>query len=208
MNFLAWFQSERMSKADAAAWASARTLTDLGHLTAAWLEGDIASQPGYMPRCGPDPETLPLIPVLAAVNRAGFVTNGSQPGGIFARSQQRAAVEGFASARTALHLVSDASAAGLWVVAHNPRDRPGRRIQYEGAVDVTRMDGYAFTSFGAHLSRAHLTDSWTGYGICHADAVEAVCRAWQVTIIDPEWGRNDRLWPVLEQFAQKETAAA
>ena len=25
----------------------------------------------------------------------------------------------------------------------------------------------------------------------------ALCTAWQVTVIDPGWGRNDRLWPVL-----------
>jgi hypothetical protein len=27
--------------------------------------------------------------------------------------------------------------------------------------------------------------------------VKALCAAWQVTVIDPEWGRDDLLWDVL-----------
>ncbi|MFE2693644.1 DUF6919 domain-containing protein [Streptomyces mirabilis] len=88
-----------MNRTDSKAWCSARTTSDLGQLTARWLEGDLASQPGYMPNHGPDPETEPLIPVLAAANRAGFVTNASQPGDDDhthgTHWQQRAAVTGF-----------------------------------------------------------------------------------------------------------------
>jgi len=43
----------RMSRCDRRAWEQARTLLELGELVARWLEGDIASQPGYMPDCGP-----------------------------------------------------------------------------------------------------------------------------------------------------------
>ncbi len=39
----------KMSRTDRRAWKQARTLAELGELTARWLEGDIASQPGYMP---------------------------------------------------------------------------------------------------------------------------------------------------------------
>jgi hypothetical protein len=67
-----------MNRADRKLWAAARTLADLGELTAQWLEGRIASVPGYMPGWGPDPETAPHIPVLAAANRAGFLTVNSQ----------------------------------------------------------------------------------------------------------------------------------
>jgi hypothetical protein len=31
--------------------------------------------------------------------------------------------------------------------------------------------------------------------------VQAICDAWQVTVIDPEWGRDDLLWPLLWIFA-------
>src|SRR5690242_948094 len=81
-------------------WACARTLADLGQLTARWLEGDLATVPGY--GCRPAAETALLVPVLAAVNRAGYVTAGSQPGHAGpgydrARWEQRAAVEGLAA---------------------------------------------------------------------------------------------------------------
>lgn len=53
-----------MSTQDAARWRGARTLGDLGELTAQWLEGTIGSVPGVMPGYGPDEETVPLVPVL------------------------------------------------------------------------------------------------------------------------------------------------
>ncbi|MGW2082305.1 DUF6919 domain-containing protein [Streptomyces sp. NPDC001939] len=34
---------------------------------------------------------------------------------------------------------------------------------------------------------------------CHAEAVQDVIGSWQVTIVDPEWGRNDLLWPLLQR---------
>ncbi len=37
-------------------------------------------------------------------------------------------------------------------------------------------------------------------------AIEALCAAWQVTIIDPEWGRNDVLWTVLKSFTAQRQA--
>jgi hypothetical protein len=43
--------------------------------------------------------------------------------------------------------------------------------------------------------------------MCHRDAVRALCSAWQVTVIDPEWGRPDVLWQVLEDAVRPEGAA-
>ena len=194
--------SRRMSAADRRAWEAARTLDDLGELTARWLEGGIASQPAYAPGYGPDPETTPLIPLLARCNRAGYVTCGSQPGEAGpgydgAWWEQRAAVEGFATPALAERICDAAEAAGLTVIAHAPATLPRRRIRYDRAVPVTRREARPCTWFGAQLSRRHLRDSWTGYGICHPDTVTALCAAWQVSVVDPGWGRNDRLWPVL-----------
>lgn len=39
---------------DLTAWRQARSLPELGELTALWLEGAITSQPGYAPGYGPD----------------------------------------------------------------------------------------------------------------------------------------------------------
>src|ERR1700685_3799815 len=101
--------THRMSHADREAWASARTLADLGELTVRWLEGGIISQPGYAPGWGADGETLPLVPVLDMLTRGWFVTTGSQPGDAGDGSegtgwQQRAAVEGFADAALMMRL--------------------------------------------------------------------------------------------------------
>ncbi|KUJ64000.1 hypothetical protein ACZ90_63525 [Streptomyces albus subsp. albus] len=63
-----------MSRADRARWRSARSLTDLGHLTAAWWEGTVRSLPGYPARPGPAFDLAPHTAVIAGVNRAGFFT--------------------------------------------------------------------------------------------------------------------------------------
>ena len=202
-----------MSAADRRAWEAARTLDDLGELTARWLEGTIASQPGYEPGCGPDPETAALIPVVARCNRAGYVTCGSQPaeagtGYDGARWEQRAAVQGFAPAGVAGRIWEAAEAAGLTVITHAPATLPRYRIRYGHAEAVTVRGGRPYTYFGAQLPRRHLRDRWTGYGICHPSAVTALCSAWQVTVLDPQWGRNDRLWPVLRDALAPEAGQA
>lgn len=193
--------ANRMSRADRDTWASARTLADLGELTARRLEGGILSQPGYAPGCGPDEETLPLAPVLAALNRAGFVTTGSQPGLMeYGRGgswwEQRAAAEGFMADPRLLAGIGDAAAdVGLMVIVH---ETPSRwRYRYDKSLTVTTRNGCRVTGFGVRLPRRHIRDSWLGYGICHPDAVEALCSAWQVTVIDTQWGRNDMLWRTL-----------
>ena len=201
-----------------APWRAARTLADLGELTARWLEGTIPSQPGYEANHGPDPETLPLVPVLARLNRAGFVTSGSQPG--FdgkgcdgAHWKQRAAVEAYCSGETLDRLRSACRIDGwpLLIV----QKAPPRRYSYDRAVAVTRTDGCDpacptrhpdgcdYTWFGTVVPRRHIRDPHVGYGICHRDAVNALCSAWQVTVIDPEWGRTDLLWDVLGKVADE-----
>jgi hypothetical protein len=189
-----------MNRSDREQWASARTLADLGELTARWLEGDLASQPAYY---GPsDIEDPALVPLLAQLNRAGFVTNGSQAGesGLGydgAHYEQRAAVEGFASPVMAARLMLAANEAGMIVVARDPASLPRWRYRLGWSVTVTRVNGRHYTRFGVQLPRRHIRDRHIGYGICGRDAVDALCGAWQVTLIDPEWGRPTLLWDVL-----------
>jgi len=191
---LLYLRSRRgADRRDLQAWASARTLADLGELTARWLEGTIPSVPGYIGE--PDPETAELVPVLAKLNRAGFVTTCSQPGLI--EDEQRAAVEGFASWEVAARIETAAVHADLNVIVHDPACLPRWRYYYGEAQTVTEVNGQRFTAFGVQVPRRHIRDSWIGYGICHRDAVNALCGAWQVTVIDPEWGHNDMLWPLL-----------
>jgi uncharacterized protein DUF6919 len=187
-----------------ALWAAARTLADLGELTAQWLEGKIAFVPSVVPGHGPDEETGDLIPVLAACNRAGFVTHQSQPGEEPAPGHdgqmwvQRASVMGFAATATLDALRAQTAGTRLLLIAA-PTDSSDRH--WETQVCVTMDGDRENTWFGGQLARADIDDEVAGYGGCHPDAVEAILRAWEVTIIDPEWGRNDVLWPALQAFA-------
>jgi hypothetical protein len=184
-----------MNRADRKRWESARTLADLGELTALWLEGEIGKAPGY--DGGPAPETQDLIGVLAAANRARFVTCGSQPGLLSEHSDQRAAVEGFACDSVMRRLDCLAAGDGLLINVQPA----SRHMSWALSVPVTTAYGATFTRFGTQLSRRHIRDSCEGYGVCHRAAVRALCSAWQVTIVDREWGRNDRLWAALAEFA-------
>lgn len=166
-----------------------------------WLTGAIESQPGYQPRCGPAPETTGLLDVLATANRSGFLTIGSQPGVDAvgrdgARWQQHAAVEGFVEDPDLLQrLVGAASHASVTIILHELGDRPG-----SGARVVTTRDDAPVTAFGGALSRRDLRCIWHG---CHRDALAAVSRATQVTLIDPSPRPSERLWDLL----RRQTAA-
>lgn len=182
-----------MKRSERKLWRSARTVQDLADLTARWLEGDIGSQPGYAPRYGPDRETAELIGTLAACNRAGYLTTGSQPGLIDEYTQQRAAVEGFtADMRLLRRLEALAKATGLLTVVHLA-SVPGTSVD---GFTVTIDQGEPFTWFGRHLDSDLLTWLWRD---CDPAAVNAVLASYQVTLVDPECGRNDLLWSVLEE---------
>jgi hypothetical protein len=187
-----------MSSADAERWRAACTLADLGELTAQWLEGKIRSFPGILPGFGPDEETIHLIPVLATVNRAGFVTEFSQPGmpGDEGGWAQRAAISGYANDGTFATLCAAVVGADLMITAGRAGDE-----DWGTSVTVTLENGEANTATGGAKSRLEIAD---GYGrACSPVAVDVLGGAWQVALIDPVWGRDDQLWPLLEAFAAR-----
>jgi hypothetical protein len=191
-----------MNRADRKRWAACRTLDDLCAVTIAFLAGDVRETPEHGgPPCE---ETAALIPVLAAANAAGYLTESSQPGvPLRDGSGQRAAVSGYAGDEVKSALAAITSGTRLLCTAQRSS---AVRVSYASATVVTMDDGRPFTEFGARLPRKELRYF---YGdACHADAAEAVCAAWQITIIDPQWGRNDVLWPVLEKFASARSAAS
>jgi hypothetical protein len=186
-----------MSSADRKQWAGARTLLDLGHLTAAWLEGTIQSQPGYQPRYGPDDETLPFVPVLAAANRAGYLTGFSQPGSLELDTYggQRAAVEGVIADPALLNRLVDAACdRGLEVILNDLLDA---QSPYGPGVVVTVQDGEPYTRIGRALSVADLDVLWHGFPA----ARDIVAGALQVTLVEPDFGPSTRLWDVLAEAA-------
>lgn len=190
-----------MKRADRRRWLAARTVGDLGELTALWLEGRIASQPGYMPGYGPDEETLHLVPCLAMLNRAGWFTIMSQPGwgpgpgyddAIWC---QRAGVSGFTNTRLADQLAAAVADAGMLVLRH---EHTAARSREE--IPVTTHADDLCTSFGRHWTRRQLRSNYLD---CSDEAVAALCNATQLTIVDPVWGRDDVLWPLLTTAADK-----
>ncbi|RJQ70573.1 hypothetical protein D5S17_29020 [Pseudonocardiaceae bacterium YIM PH 21723] len=185
---------EFMSAADYERWSSATTLQQVAQLTALWLEGSIDSQPGYMPESGPAEETTDggLVPVLARCNRAGWLTDCSQPGLSIAEGDQRAGVEGFTTPDLADVLAAAALDAGLVVHLHDGTGWSGRN-EYTA---VTRDEqGRIFTGLGRRRSRRELNFQ---YSEVSRSARREIRAAQQLTIIDPEWGRKDLLWTTLE----------
>ncbi len=183
-----------ISGENAERWYNARSLADIGRLTALFLDEHLGQAPSYGGL--PGREIASLIAALIACNRAGFVTGNSQPGVPIDAygSGQRAWVSGFASSDVLAQLRAAATGRGLMItIARAGEDNPGPFIT------VTLDYGEELTWAGGGQSRSELEDH---YGrLCHPDAVRAFCDAWQVNIIDPEWGRNDVLWPALEKFA-------
>lgn len=88
-------------------WAAARTLRDYAALTAQWLEGRIATQPGYIGGVDVDEDMAPgLTETLVLLNRFEIVTTESQAGAVSTgpdnvRWAQVAAVLGLATRETA-----------------------------------------------------------------------------------------------------------
>jgi hypothetical protein len=184
-----------MSRADRQQWQAARSLGDVASLTALALEGAIGSRPGYMPGHSPEPERL--VPVLAALCRAGCLTYASQrvegPG-------ERAAVAVLCPVELADQLKQASRAAGLVVITNPAATLPNCHTSCGRRVTVTRTRQEEI-EFGERLYRTEITSRRTGWGMLHGEAVDALCDAWQVTLADPQWGRPDVLWRALADLA-------
>lgn len=208
-----------MKRSDRRRWAAAETLTDLGSLTALWLEGEIGQTPGYIGP--PDDETKEITPTLVRLNRfGGIVTYGSQPGfdGIGydgAHWRQRPAVELLAEPDIADRLAGNAFKGGF-IVTHHVPPLPRIHEHYDDAVSVSgrrNESGEWETTcmFGAKLSRRTLREEF-GYS---EGALRAAYRAHQVTLAEithAEWARpagqeGDRLWRWLEEWLTSSTTS-
>jgi hypothetical protein len=164
-----------MSKADRTRWRTARSLADVGELTAAWLHGEIRQTPTHSGP--PQDETIPYIDVLAAVNRAGFVTDNSQAAVSDEWGECEAWVSGLVSEETLARVLAALAGTPLVTVGARGRDKLGNG------------------------SRGAWRDTIGSTGDRCPRAVREICAAWRITITDPEPGRNDRLWPALSAFA-------
>lgn len=180
--------------ADRDLWRNARTLADLAELTAMRAEGKIAA---------PTDASLPepaLLPLVAALGRAGYVTAECQAAslGISFRGtirHQLAAVTGFCAADATRMLTRIAYWNGLTVIAHDPAGLPRWLTRHQCSVPVTWRNSRTVSRYGAFYSRRHLAGPSVGYGLLQSAAQEALCGAWQVTLIGKVNGPD--LWRAL-----------
>lgn len=186
-----------MSRADRRAWASARTVPDIGARTAQWLSGDLGySGGGYDV---PDEETEDLIPALVAANRAGFATVGSQPGGRWEDEEydevleQRAFVEGFIDQEDWPGFRDSLTAAGLGV-----REGGGPETV------LTLRNGEPMTVQPEQVITSDYHSMLAG---CRGSAIRAARRSVYVLVVDSVFERNDLLWPALESWAAAKVAS-
>lgn len=172
-------------------WRAAQTLADVGELTARWIERDphVPQHPVYW---GPaDAETHTIAAPLAALNRGGLITIESQPqrcGTVQGRTRrQRAMVTGFAEDETMIALCAAAHAAGLLVFIE-----PGAPRRRRHTVDIATWGGRSEGAYQFPQTRRDL-DEWAAW--CPAAA--RLRDAWQIMVVDPDWGEPDRLWTAL-----------
>lgn len=170
-------------------WRQAKTLEDLGELTARWIEGTLDYYPGYG---GPiDAETIPLQHLLAEFNRSGFVTTFSQPAAPLRKSKggsygQRACVQGYAQEVVAKRIAALGLYTDLLVLDFPPGD-----YTYGYQIPITVTDFHPFTWCGGYYGDEELDELAEEYS---PEAMSALAGSWRVTVIDSKWGRKSYLW--------------
>ncbi|TXS22415.1 hypothetical protein EAO70_06020 [Streptomyces sp. adm13(2018)] len=157
---------------------------------AGWLEGRVPNWPGYLSdEFGAEEENgaRHLVPVLVTLNRAGFVTVGSQPGEVDGRYRQRASVDGIVHDHGPLFgRLLALQGQGFTVVRGWPKQQHV----------ITEENGRPFTTFGGwRWRRDYVHTMWRGVG--HRALRELREHGASIHIYDPVWGRDDRLWPAL-----------
>jgi hypothetical protein len=173
---------DEVDEAHRSDWARAGSLLELGELMARWLEGEITYQPGYF-GAALDSETTELVPLLAAVNRASFVTYFSQPALPFdGKVGRRAAVSGFCSEDMTSFLMSLTLGTELVVI----RFPPG--VEVGGHVVVTIDDGDECAWVGCPEGPESIEDLYAED--LSAEGLASLHAAWQVHVLDPRWGRK------------------
>ena len=192
-------------------WHTARTLADLGQLTALWLEREVLCHPGYGDwddDPGPDQETAEIVGPLVAANRAGYVTVSSQPGyqgpgcdpdqpgsGHTRQWTQRAAVTGYATIPVRDRLRAVLPLQSLIFIDQPLLLLPRQR--YTRHVPVTWCEGTEYTWFG---HRAGIRDLLLDFSSRSWRLNTRLAAARQITIIDQLSNRNTVLWPLLSEF--------
>lgn len=182
----------RQERAERRAWRRAVDWPELCELMASYVE----SLDGV-----PDEQAQ----MLARVNRAGYLVHVARPGSVWRDgegvSEQRASVFGFVFSLDLYEaLARVAEAHGLIFLSRSVRDHDEVPGEF-----VVRVDGVDSVQIGESKSVATLRDDWQHLGLIGRGLVYAVR---QVTVIDPVWGRDDRLRQALGEAVDLYEAAA
>ncbi|GAA3267910.1 DUF6919 domain-containing protein [Streptomyces lavendulae] len=172
-------------------WRDAGTIAEIGQVMARWLTGEVRGWSGHGD--GVDPETRHLLPTLVALNRAGVVTTNSQPGEVGtgydgAHWRQKAFAAVIVDDRSPLldRLIRSANSSGLTVLRGN---------RYPGLTVLTDRNGEPQMALAGSVPRNHLAREWSCLG--SQGLKELRDHGAVLHVVDPVWGRDDRLWPAL-----------
>ncbi len=174
-------------------WRNATSFEELCALAVEFLDGDLPAFPGWM---APDidEETDDLVPALAAANESGFLTTASQPGACPALSHdglpwsQRAFVVGFAPLPLVTELRSKVQGTRLQLLDFASHETGGQ------ALPAARHGDREYLHVGTGEGPAELEVFAHRIG---PKALKSLQEARYMCLIDPEWGRDDLLWPIL-----------
>lgn len=170
-----------MSHHDRKMWASVSRLDQLGDMVVSFLNGDLQQSPGH--GGPPDPETTALIPALTVINRAGFITDNSQCADTDGQDAVwNTWVSGFATDAILASLRDAIEGTPLRLVACRGKDHECGRMRHL----LLRCPWSECVGFWADRCPKIARDLY---------------RCWDVTIEDPEPGRNHLLWGTLAAWA-------
>lgn len=172
-------------------WQKARTLTDACELTAAWMEGVIAFNPGSVG--GPiDKETGPIAVQLAQINRLRLWTQESQPGEDSPEWRQREFVHGLCEEATARKLEELSNRSDLVTLSFWPGTPSFGQIPASCSPEAS-----ASLHLGASSNFSDPDgDSWQVLLRDTTKELTLVAAGLrEVQIFDPVWGRTGLLFP-------------
>jgi len=169
-------------------WRSAAAFGELCELSAKFIEGTSPFFPGYAAD-RVDAETDELVPFLAAFNRAGFLTTGSQPGMDEPDWKQRAFVDGYALEPVAKQIARVSLYAELHIVVAPP----GYSVGFHTPVILRDFMPHGWAGFSSFDELEFFEDA------SGERAFQELRLAWFISIVDLKWGRNDHLWSSIAQ---------
>lgn len=175
-------------------WKHAESFDDLCELMAQYINDAITYQPGYLSeKLAEETYEYDLTEILISLNNSDFLTLGSQPGMKTEDWKQRAYVHGFVSPQVISQL-REVTISSNVVVDDSLLPIPtSSRIPI--SIDLVEDTTHTWLPFPAEHILSHLRDD------CRDKLIDEIEENfYSVRIFDAQWGRNDYLWNMLEEF--------